>query len=300
MYTNPMQRPQDRSGLAFHGRSARAPQLSSPLPPADRHEGPLGRGHILVVEDDPQEQQTILRALRSAGHQVSLSADGSEGYRRATALCPDLILLKVRPRSPNGLATARLLNADPSTSQIPVIFLLRGATLEERLASLLQGAVDCVQVPVDGEALLMRLAVHLALARRVRRPGTDRADDDAAHPGHDAERVLVQAAKRLIEADLSTSRTLPHLATQVGTHAKRLSRAFRAHAGMTVFEFVRNARLLRARTLLRESALSVEEVGQAVGFSSAGNFSTAFRIRFGSTPSAYRSNHRVGGQSRLR
>lgn len=216
--------------------------------------------------------------------------------RRAPVMYPNPLQ---RPQ-PSGLATARLLRADPSTSKIPVIFLLRDATLEERLAILLQGAVDCVRIPFDGEELLMRLAVHLALARGVTEPGADEAEDEAAQRGHDAERVLVHAAQRLIETDLSTSQSLPVRATQVGTHAKRLSRASRAHTGITVFEFARKSKLMHARRLLRESALSIEEVAQAVGFSSAGNFSTAFRARFGSTPSAYRNNQRALRQAHLR
>jgi transcriptional regulator GlxA family with amidase domain len=55
-----------------------------------------------------------------------------------------------------------------------------------------------------------------------------------------------------------------------------------------VFEFVRDARLGEAQRLLGSSTLSVEEVALAVGFSGAANFSTAFRERFGCTPSAFR------------
>jgi transcriptional regulator GlxA family with amidase domain len=67
-----------------------------------------------------------------------------------------------------------------------------------------------------------------------------------------------------------------------------LSRVFREQTGRTVFEFAREARLAEAQRLLAESALSVEEVALAVGFSSAANFSTAFRERFGRTPTAFR------------
>jgi transcriptional regulator GlxA family with amidase domain len=100
--------------------------------------------------------------------------------------------------------------------------------------------------------------------------------------------VLVQAIERLVRADLANVPALPALAASVGTHEKRLSRVFKEQTGHTVFEFAREARLAEAQRLLAGSALSVEEVALAVGFSGAANFSTAFRERFGATPTAFR------------
>ena len=100
--------------------------------------------------------------------------------------------------------------------------------------------------------------------------------------------MIAQATERLVLSDLASVPALPELAASVGTHEKRLSRVFKEQTGRTVFEFVREARLAEAQRLLASSALSVEEVALAVGFSGAANFSTAFRERFGSTPSAFR------------
>lgn len=295
MFTRLLERPHCGIAAARHSHASAAARHVSSLRAADRCSPSAAPGHILVIEGDTRDQQTILKVLRPAGHRISLSAEGIEGYRRTTALQPDLILLDVGPGVPAALATARLLSADPLTSHIPVIFMTARATLEARLGSLQEGAVDCVQKPLEADELLMRVAVHLALTRRTsagvqsRDKGLDdEGDVRIERVAYDAEKVLVQAALRIVEADLANVPPLPVLAVQVGTHEKRLSWAFRAHTGQTVFEFVRAARLMRACTLLRESALSIEEVAQAVGFSSAANFSTAFRARFGCTPSFYR------------
>ena len=98
----------------------------------------------------------------------------------------------------------------------------------------------------------------------------------------------MQAAERLILADLSRVLPLRELAARVGTHEKRLSRVFKELTNRTVFEFVREARLHEAQRLLLESAMRIEEIAAAVGFSSAANFSTAFREYFDCTPSACR------------
>ncbi|MFT4268203.1 MAG: helix-turn-helix domain-containing protein [Xenophilus sp.] len=252
------------------------------------------QAHILVVDDNIDELRLLLEALRNTGYRITLAFDALEGYRRATALGMDLVLLDVRMGTINGFAACRLLKADPATADIPVIFVTSSATPQERLQGLRSGAVDYIPKPFDPDEVLARVEIHLALAERrgpqavaapPQAPAAPRAEAD---PCADRDRVLARAAERLVLSDLSTVLPLSELAAQVGTHEKRLSRVFREHTGRTVFEFVREARLHEARRLLAGSAMRIEEIAAAVGFSSAANFATAFREHCGSTPSAFR------------
>jgi len=299
MFPSSQHRLADGWSLAPHFPSRRKQSASSPSL-ADHLEWPGGSAQILVAVEDVQKEP-IRSALRSAGHRVSLCEAGAEAHRWATALKPELILLEVALGTPNGLSTARLLKADPSTAHIPMIFVTVGATLSEQLMSLREGAVDCLQAPFEQEDVLMRVAVHLTLLRRERpapqsvvRPAAPvEVNDETQRTLAGTDVVLAQAALHIVEADLSNIPNLPALAAQVGTHEKRLSRAFRAYTGKAVFEFVRDARLAHARRLLLESALTVSEVAMAVGYSNAANFSTSFRARFGVTPTSLRGKGRA-------
>jgi CheY-like chemotaxis protein/AraC-like DNA-binding protein len=252
---------------------------------------PPRRAHILLVDDNIDELQLLLAALRGEGHRLSMAFDAMQGYRRATALQPDLILLDVRMGGADGFAACRLLKADPSTAHIPVIFVTSCCSVEEKLTGLREGAVDYILKPYEPAEVLARVAVHLVLASskdaRASAPAAEAPPDAEKEVGPD--RVIALAAQRLVMSDLANVPPLPVLAERVGTHEKRLSRVFRELTGRTVFEFVREARLSEARRLLAESALSIEEVALAVGFSSAANFSTAFRERFQATPSGFRN-----------
>ncbi|RSZ35996.1 MULTISPECIES: helix-turn-helix domain-containing protein [unclassified Variovorax] len=255
---------------------------------------PPRRAHILVIDDNIEELQLLLGVLREAGHRISLAFDALEGYRRATALQPDLVLLDVRMGATDGFATCRLLKADRATVRIPVIFVTSSTSVEERLRGLREGAVDYILKPFEPAEVLARVAVHLALAgcRQQARACIEQAEsaleNARGEPADNADLVLARAVERLVRADLANVPALPALAASVGTHEKRLSRVFREQTGRTVFEFAREVRLAEAQRLLAGSALSVEEVALAVGFSGAANFSTAFRERFGSTPTAFR------------
>ena len=256
------------------------------------------RVRLLVVDEGVDELKPLLETLQGAGYGITHAFGAMEGYRRATALQMDLVLLDVGPGSTDGFAACRLLKADPATADIPVIFLTSSASLEGRLTGLRAGAVDYIVKPFDPAEVMARVEIHLALAesrrsriapatRSASPPDRPATNDDGA-PGSDVDRMLMQAAERLILADLGHVLPLRELAARVGTHEKRLSRVFKELANRTVFEFVREARLHEAHRLLLESAMRIEEIAAAVGFSSAANFSTAFREYFNCTPSACR------------
>lgn len=74
----------------------------------------------------------------------------------------------------------------------------------------------------------------------------------------------------------------------VGTYREKLTLMFREQTGMTVFAFIREARIARGVALLQQTDIDVQDVALLIGFHNAGNFATAFRERMGMTPSAYR------------
>ncbi len=109
-------------------------------PPMNKN--PIPSPHILIVDDDPDQLRLLVAALRNTSYRVSVALDGDQGYARAAALAPDLILLDVSMPGQNGLTVARLLKANSATRAIPIIFLSARADDQERLTGLKTGAVD--------------------------------------------------------------------------------------------------------------------------------------------------------------
>lgn len=93
---------------------------------------------------------------------------------------------------------------------------------------------------------------------------------------------------RAIGEQLSANGSLPNsieeIARNAGMSSSSLQRHFRAAFGMTVFEFIRNARLDEARRVLMQDGASVSEAAYRAGYSNAANFATAFKRRFGISP----------------
>jgi AraC-like DNA-binding protein len=74
------------------------------------------------------------------------------------------------------------------------------------------------------------------------------------------------------------------LAKQMGLNANSLQRQFRSVYGTTIFDCLREQRLLRARQALEQDGLTVGQAAMVAGYTSAANFATAYRRRFGVSP----------------
>ena len=77
--------------------------------------------HVLIVEDDKELSDFVLRFLSGKGYKVSLAIDGFEGLAMARQLIPDLILLDLNLPKLNGYAVCRLLKFDDQFKHIPII-----------------------------------------------------------------------------------------------------------------------------------------------------------------------------------
>ena len=91
-----------------------------------------------------------------------------------------------------------------------------------------------------------------------------------------------------IEAHLDDGLTIERIAREGGVSPSVLQRLFRASKGCSVFEYVRQRNLERARVALQSDRISIQAAALLAGYSSAGNFSTAFKRSFGISPSQAR------------
>ncbi|MBI3552602.1 MAG: response regulator [Elusimicrobia bacterium] len=76
---------------------------------------------VLSIDDDPQLQDLFRLAFRERGHELESAFTGEDGYQKALALKPGLILLDVMLPTINGLEVLKLLKANEAVRGIPVI-----------------------------------------------------------------------------------------------------------------------------------------------------------------------------------
>jgi len=129
----------------------------------------MGRGTILVVEDDPKLGFIIHAQLHSAGFDVVPQESGEGALTTLETLTPDLVLLNIQLLPGiDGIEVCRRIRADRRLAHIPVIFLTVRADSESRTQCLSAGANDYVTKPWNTSDLILRISNSIALARSQR------------------------------------------------------------------------------------------------------------------------------------
>jgi two-component system, OmpR family, response regulator MprA len=119
------------------------------------------RVKVLVVDDEPSVRNSLDRALRVAGYEVSLAADGHQALHMMASTIFDAVVLDVSMPVLDGLTvTRRLREAGDAT---PLLMLTARDAVDDRVAGLDAGADDYVVKPFALKELQARLR---ALVRR--------------------------------------------------------------------------------------------------------------------------------------
>ncbi len=100
--------------------------------------------------------------------------------------------------------------------------------------------------------------------------------------------LLITRAKQYIEQNLTADLSLDLLAEQLAISSGYLSRLFKLKTGMNFVSYINTCRLEKARSLLLQSSLTVEEISLRAGFNSTNYFIRKFRYKYGDSPQAYR------------
>lgn len=108
----------------------------------------------------------------------------------------------------------------------------------------------------------------------------------------DIDRIYLAA--EILTASLEQPPSLIELSRQVNLNDYKLKVGFRQLFGTTVFGYLHQHRMAKARHLLAEQQMTVGEVAQAVGYASQSRFAAAFRKQFGVNPKSYTLGRKSG------
>ncbi len=116
---------------------------------------------VLIAEDDRSVRQSLQRALRYEGYDISLAVDGAEALEAIKDDRPDVLVLDIMMPYVDGLSVCRRIRA--KGDDLPILMLTAKHEISDRVAGLDAGADDYLVKPFALEELLARLR---ALLRR--------------------------------------------------------------------------------------------------------------------------------------
>jgi signal transduction histidine kinase/CheY-like chemotaxis protein/HPt (histidine-containing phosphotransfer) domain-containing protein len=128
---------------------------------AGRH---FGATRVLVVEDNPFNQQVAAGFLEKLGIAVTLADNGGEAVTMASHTRFDAVLMDLHMPVMDGLEATRRIHALLECADVPVIAMTAAVMPEDRERCLAAGMVDFVPKPVDPDELLRALGRHVKTA----------------------------------------------------------------------------------------------------------------------------------------
>ncbi len=118
---------------------------------------------LLIVEDNPQDLELALRALRQAklANHVQVARDGAEALEflfcegvfasRRVAAAPKVVLLDLKLPKVDGLEVLKRLKGDPRTRTIPVVVVTSSKEQRDVIESYQLGVNSYIVKPVNFE-----------------------------------------------------------------------------------------------------------------------------------------------------
>jgi len=135
---------------------------------------------------------------------------------------------------------------------------------------------------------LMLKSSLINLLIRVARLYEQFESDMALKTQYDTYWDIVQQAIQYINNHIEEKISLDDVACMVNFSSSHFSRVFKRVTKKTLFEFITECRLQKAKDYLKNSNKSITEISHDVGFASVSYFGQVFKQAFGISPSEYR------------
>jgi ligand-binding sensor domain-containing protein/signal transduction histidine kinase/DNA-binding response OmpR family regulator len=245
---------------------------------------------ILVVEDNPELRKYIATEVLSKYH-VEQAANGVEGFEKASAFIPDLIISDIMMPDGDGIELCGKLKADEKTSHIPVILLTAKQTDENKIEGYRTGADAYISKPFNSALLNTQVENLLESRKRLRVLFSKVQTRHSAEAEiTDVDKEFLKKAEQAVLDNLSNTQfDVDSFAKKLKMNRHQLSRKLKAISNQTPHEYMIIVRFKKASDLLIAGDLNISEVSYQVGFSDPAHFTRAFTKVYGKSPRKYLS-----------
>ncbi len=125
------------------------------------------RGHLLVVDDDPQVMDLISQILEGEDYEIKAATDGQEALEAIARHRPDVIFLDLLMPHVDGFAVIERLQEDPQHRNIPIIVLTAKTLTTEEETLLQQRVLKVIEKRgLEPNALLLEIRDAMTATRR--------------------------------------------------------------------------------------------------------------------------------------
>lgn len=147
---------------------------------------------ILLIEDEKNITDFIIKILRSNNYKVLTATTGKEGLSIISSQCPDIILLDLGLPDMDGI---NIISTVRVWSLCPIIVLSARSTDNDKVTALDLGADDYITKPFSTDELLARIRTSLRHSNRII------SKENVSEKPYNASGLTIDFMKRLITRD---------------------------------------------------------------------------------------------------
>ncbi|MFC4212341.1 two-component regulator propeller domain-containing protein [Pedobacter lithocola] len=248
----------------------------------------LRKPKILLVEDNEDFRFYLKDSLKDI-FSIQDAANGKDGWQKALALHPDLIVSDINMPEMSGTELCRKIKNDVRTAHIPFILLTALSEETEQVKGLELGANDYLTKPFNFEILISKIKNLLILQENFKKTYTKHLQvnlPEIERQSHD-EKFIANVLKYVENNIVNPNLSVEELSKQMNMSRVSLYKKILLLTGKSPVEFIRSYRLQKAAQLFEKSQLNVVEVSYEVGFNTPNYFSKSFKTEFKMLPSEY-------------
>lgn len=232
---------------------------------------------ILIVEDEPLESKALTRLLEISYPQrfkrMDCATDGLEALQMAERESYDLILMDINLPMMDGLTAMKRIRKMRHEQRF--IMISAYSDYEHLRGAMQNSAIDYIVKPYSAQTLKEALDRVL--------PEIEPQDELYGNRG------IVEQLRYILDKEYDKPWTLEQLAAEVNMNKTYMGRIFRDAEGMSVMNYLKAVRIMRAKELLRKG-MNVNETAQRVGIEDPSYFGRVFRQETGVSPLHYVRN----------
>ena len=249
---------------------------------------PLKTHTVLIVEDH-QEMRQFLAEKLAERYNVFTACNAHEGLSQAYTQLPDLIISDVLMPGGPGTTLLTKLKADARTACIPVVLLTaRGSEAQVREG--LDALADAYLTKPFRMDYLLTVVGNLIDNRQLLRKyfSSELAELLPAAHVFPADKRFINELAAVVEENIpNCALNVDYLCEQLATSRVQLYRKVKSLLGCSINDYISERRLKKAKFLLQQD-LPISDVAYETGFSSPAYFSTAFKNKYGMSPSLFK------------
>lgn len=260
---------------------------------------------MLIIEDNADIRQYIADSF-SDEYKILTAANGKEGWEKAKASVPDIIISDIMMPVMDGLELCRMIKNNISTSHIPVILLTAKDSLTDKEMGYDTGADSYLVKPFSAKLLKSRVnnllesrrKLAMLLADRSSKPQittTDIEDNPIGQSLSGLNTMSTMFLKRfeeIVENNICNEKLdIQFLAAELCMSQSSLYRKVKALTGISGNELIRNIRLRHALQIMLNGTTNISTAAYQSGFNDLPYFRQCFKKEYGMSPKEYLETH---------